>query len=137
MINLTQFIHLNSQNEECDTEEYGNYFPSFLWVLRDFILQLVDKEGNSVTPREYLERALQPQKGISDQVEEKNRIRRLMKDFFPDRDCNILIRPVRTEKELQNLEQMELEDLRVEFVEQVLQLRKKVFGKIRPKMLHG
>ena len=60
-----------------------------------------------------------------------------MKDFFPDRDCNILIRPVRTEKELQNLEQMELEDLRVEFVEQVLQLRKKVFGKIRPKMLHG
>ena len=33
--------------------------PDFVWVLRDFILDLVDSEGNSITPNEYLENALE------------------------------------------------------------------------------
>jgi hypothetical protein len=32
--------------------------PDFVWVLRDFILDLVDSEGNAITPNEYLENAL-------------------------------------------------------------------------------
>jgi hypothetical protein len=28
-----------------DPEEYAKYFPSFMWVVRDFTLQLVDQEG--------------------------------------------------------------------------------------------
>jgi hypothetical protein len=33
-------------------------FPSFLWVLRDFALKLVDSDGNALTPKQYLETAL-------------------------------------------------------------------------------
>jgi hypothetical protein len=33
-------------------------FPSFLWVLRDFALKLVDAEGNKISPKQYLEGAL-------------------------------------------------------------------------------
>lgn len=52
-----------------DPDEYSQYFPSFMWVVRDFSLQLVDQEGEAITSKEYLEKALQPQKGFSDGVE--------------------------------------------------------------------
>jgi hypothetical protein len=45
-----------------------------------------------------LESALKEQKGMSDSIENKNRIRRLIKHFFPDRDCSTLVRPVEDEK---------------------------------------
>lgn len=56
--------------------------------------------GNKITQKEYLEKALEIQKGVSDSVESKNRIRKLMKHFFKERDCSTLVRPVETEKEL-------------------------------------
>lgn len=40
-----------------------------MWVVRDFALQLVDLEGEAMTSKEYLEKALQPQKGFTDAVE--------------------------------------------------------------------
>jgi hypothetical protein len=46
---------------------------------------------------------LQPQKGSSDAVEEKNRIRKMIKSFFKDRDCFTMVRPVENEVDLQNL----------------------------------
>jgi hypothetical protein len=44
---------------ECDPEEIQKYFPSFLWVLRDFSLRLLDLTGNSITSKEYFENSLQ------------------------------------------------------------------------------
>jgi len=32
-----------------DPEEMAQYFPSFLWVLRDFALRLEDIQGNAIT----------------------------------------------------------------------------------------
>jgi len=71
VINLTKHIHLKSTGvtEDIDPEEYGQYFPSFMWVVRDFSLQLVDQEGEAISSKDYLEKALQPQKGFSDGVE--------------------------------------------------------------------
>ena len=120
VINLTKHIHLKAQGvsqEDIDPEEYSQYFPSFMWVVRDFALQLVDTEGEPMTSKEYLEKALQAQKGFSDGVEQKNRIRRLLKSFFKERDCCTMIRPLTKEENLQCLEKMALEDLRPEFVE--------------------
>ena len=51
---VAQHVQLNND----DPEEYGAYFPSFLWVLRDFSLQLKDSNGNSLSPKEYMERFL-------------------------------------------------------------------------------
>jgi hypothetical protein len=70
-----------------------------------------------MTSKEYLEKALEPQKGFSDGVEQKNRIRRMMKSFFRERDCCTMIRPLTKEENLQNLEKMNMEELRAEFVE--------------------
>jgi len=117
VINLTKHIHIRSKgsNEDLDTEEYGTYFPSFMWVVRDFTLQLVNEDGDELTPKEYFEKALSEQKGMSDNVESKNRIRKLLKSFFKERDCQTLIRPLTNEENLQNLVTMDLSDLRSEF----------------------
>lgn len=106
-------------------------------MLRDFSLQLLDAEGNSITSRQYLENSLKEQKGASDAIENKNRIRRLIKHFFKDRDCQTLVRPVEDEKKLQSLSQLREEELRPEFKEGIAQLRGKVFKKARAKMLKG
>lgn len=83
VVNLTKNIHIKSSDkEDIGQEDYSKYFPSFFWVIRDFSLQLVDPEGEPITSNEYLERSLQEQKGISDEVESKNRIRRLLTTFF-------------------------------------------------------
>lgn len=90
-----------------------------------------------MTSKEYLEKALGPQKGFSDGIEQKNRIRRLLKSFFKERDCCTMIRPLTKEENLQNLEKLDFEELRAEFVEQVMQLRRKVINRIKPKTLNG
>jgi hypothetical protein len=48
-------------------------------VLRDFSLKLENKEGFDVTARQYLETALNEQKGGSQTILHKNRIRRTIK----------------------------------------------------------
>lgn len=54
VVNLTKFIQLRSTSEEIDPEEYQFYMPSFYWVLRDFSLQLMDHNGDMLTPHQYL-----------------------------------------------------------------------------------
>lgn len=48
-----------------------------------------------------------------------------------------MIRPLTKEENLQSLEKMPLDELRPEFVEQVMTLRRKVINRIRPKIMHG
>jgi len=48
-----------------------------------------------------------------------------------------MIRPLTNEDELQNLEQMELIELRAEFVEQIMILRRKVLGNMKPKAINS
>jgi hypothetical protein len=115
----------------------ARYFPTFYWVVRDFALQLVSNDGETISPKDYLERALAPQKGFSDDVEEKNRIRRLLTTFFKDRECTTLVRPLVNEQKLQHLYECSFDDLRPEFVEQALNLRKRVLTNAKPKMLKG
>jgi hypothetical protein len=60
VVNLTKHIQIKSSNEgETDADEYAPYFPSFMWVVRDFALQLVDEDGESISSKEYLEMALE------------------------------------------------------------------------------
>lgn len=92
--------NLSSSNVQDQGDEVGKGFPQFLWIVRDFSLKLVDKEGKKINSREYLEKALEPQKGQSDHIEYKNRMKKLFKTFFKERDCMPMIRPLENEKDL-------------------------------------
>ena len=135
VINLSKFIKLrNDSKKETNPEELSNLFPSFLWVLRDFSLQLIDDNGENISPKQYLEKVLEGTRNINDQ---KNRIRKLIKSYFKDRDCFTMIRPLTNENQLQNLEDLPPDKLRREFTEQIIALRKKVLGRIRVKTMNG
>lgn len=55
VINLSKHIHLKSTQGstvgDTDQEDLANLFPSFLWILRDFSLQLVDENEEQITPK--------------------------------------------------------------------------------------
>ena len=109
-----------------------NFFPSFLWILRDFSLKLEDNEGNLITAKEYLEIALNEQKN-----EEKNYVRNVIKNYFKERDCFTIVRPVENESDLQRLNCLENEKIRPEFLEQIEILREKIFMNVKPKNFEG
>ena len=132
----TNGLNFNAEEED-DSEEFANYFPAFLWVLRDFSLQLVDEDGDPITAKQYLENALHQRGGLSDEIEHKNRVRRLIQNFFRERDCYTLVRPLTDEENLKRLDEIEMEKLRPEFIYQALELRKKVTTLNKKKSLRG
>ena len=47
IVNLSKQLQIKkSKAEEADPDEVAQYFPSFLWVVRDFSLRLLDSYGN-------------------------------------------------------------------------------------------
>lgn len=58
--NLSRNVHVKSKpaSEPEDETEYARYFPQFMWVIRDFSLQLVDDQDQDINPKQYLEDAL-------------------------------------------------------------------------------
>lgn len=108
-----------------------------MWVVRDFALRLLDQYGNAINSKEYLENSLKEQKGTSDNIEKKNKIRRLIVNFFKDRDCYTMVRPTEEEKDLQTLQKMDDDKLRPEFIEQMTALRSRIFKRVKPKLLNG
>lgn len=66
--NLTKHIRVKAGARSETGESFGEVFPSFLWVVRDFALQLVGSDGESITATEYLERSLKPAPGQSNQA---------------------------------------------------------------------
>ena len=136
------------QSKFNEINDYANNFPSFLWVLRDFALELIDNQGNEVTTKQYLENALKEEninmisnssynKGIIEEINKKNDIRKTLKLFFRERDCFTLVRPVHEEKKLKIIDQLPVEELRPEFLKQMNTLVKKIFESIRPKSVNG
>ena len=139
ILNISKSLKLrnNNNNNINEEEEMSKYFPSFLWLLRDFALKLEDNEGNVITAKQYLENALNEQKGSSDTIIEKNQVRKLIKTYFHERDCFPMVRPVENENDLQNLMFLPKEKIRPEFITQSQILRNKILMKIKPKNFNG
>ena len=142
ILNLSKSLKIrnnsNSLNaNDNDEEEMAKYFPSLLWILRDFALKLEDNEGNVITAKQYLENALMKQKGSSESIEEKNLVRKMIKTYFLERDCFPMVRPVESESELQKLMTLSDNKIRPEFLRQCEMLRNKIYMKIKPKTFNG
>lgn len=137
VVNLTKYIHVKArQSEEDDGREYSQFFPHFLWVVRDFSVKL-EQNGKRISARQYLEEALRPEDSTSESAEQKNEIRNLLRNFFPERDCLTMVRPMNDEKQLAKLAEQPDEELRPEFRKQMDALKQRVFKTVRPKTLYG
>ena len=90
------------EGEEAEVSEadLAQFFPPFLWILRDFSLKLKDGEGRDISLHQYLETALEDRKGSGRRVEDGNRIRQSFRTLFKERECFTLIRPVHEEDQV-------------------------------------
>eukprot|EP00916_Digyalum_oweni_P005169 GHVL01009127.1.p1 GENE.GHVL01009127.1~~GHVL01009127.1.p1 ORF type:complete len:1016 (-),score=183.50 GHVL01009127.1:3946-6993(-) len=147
VLSITKHIQARSRNSqvgspkggsgESDMQDLAMYFPSFMWCLRDFSLQIVNDNNETLSPREYLEQALKPVPGKGKELDQKNDIRMAIRSLFRDRDCVTFPRPVANESDLRNIEKVPKESLRPAFLQQIDVFVKKVYSHIRPKMVHG
>lgn len=53
VVNLSKHIHVNSKPSTMTEDQslFAKYFPSFMWVIRDFALQLVDDDENEINAK--------------------------------------------------------------------------------------
>nr|XP_043620425.1 guanylate-binding protein 3-like [Erigeron canadensis] len=131
---MTKHIRVRASGGKTTASEIGQFSPIFVWLLRDFYLDLVE-DNRKITPRDYLELALRPVQGGGRDVSAKNEIRESIRALFPDRDCFTLVRPLSNENELQRLDQISMDRLRPEFKSGLDALTRFVFERTRPKQV--
>lgn len=135
--NLSKDIRGNVASEDGSAMQHS--YPAFLWVLRDFALQMRDDHDREIGSREYMENALKDCEGRSETVLSKNRVRACLREFFPERDCFTLVRPCTNESDLQVLDKLPNKALRAEFLQQADELRSRIVLEAcrRPNRING
>jgi hypothetical protein len=109
--------------------------PKFLWLLKDFTLELLDEKGRKITANDYLEDSLNPSKVVEKEGTSAIRIREAIVKLFRQRECMVFVRPVEHESQLQSLNSLKLKNMRPEFVTQFKVLKEKLFTECGPKMV--
>ena len=132
---IAQHVRLSS-NQEADERALAECFPKFLWVCRDFALQLVDDNDQQISSTTYLNNALKPHGEVD---LPKNKVRNAINGLFPSskRDCVCLVRPVTDEAQLQHLDTLPDEQLRPEFLERLTTLKALVHQMASPVQQDG
>ena len=125
---------IQTLEDEDEAMHLINHFPTFMWLLRDFTLELRDEEGNEVSADQYLEEVLEESYTGHPREEEHNEIRATVKRFFPERYCKTMVRPTDEEIDLQKLKR-DLSKIKPEFVEQVDELRDFILNQINVKLI--
>ena len=114
------------------SDALARFAPSFVWLLRDFYLDLEDGDA-AITPAQYLESALRNVPNTTPSAEAKNQIRDSIRGLFPERECFPLVRPVNDEASLRRLDRVPPERLRPEFRDGLSALVNMLHARCRPK----
>ncbi|XP_042296657.1 guanylate-binding protein 1-like isoform X2 [Sceloporus undulatus] len=137
---LTEHIKMRASGREtCErwdgwgSNDLASVFPAFIWVVRDFTLQLKLEDGRSITEDEYLEKALERRAGTS---EKWDLPKRCIREFFPSRKCFVFDRPA-SRQDLQHLEDLPESKLSLEFLQQARNFCRYIHESAGAKVLQG
>ncbi|XP_066124673.1 guanylate-binding protein 1-like [Saccopteryx bilineata] len=135
---LTDLIRATSSpvgNEVEDSAEFVSFFPDFVWILRDFSLNL-EADGQPISADEYLQNSLKLRPGTSQKDTNFNLPRLCIRKFFPNKKCFIFDRPTHRKK-LDQLETLPDDELDSEFVLQATVFCSYIFNNSKIKTLPG
>ncbi|XP_065122862.1 guanylate-binding protein 2-like [Paramisgurnus dabryanus] len=129
---------LSSPSEEDDVAGEDDYkfvcfFPSFVWSVRDFTLEL-EVAGKQVTEDEYLDFALNLKHGKSRIVSDYNLPRECIRSYFPSRKCFVFQSPASPEN-MKRLESLKEQDLEPAFLEATRRFCEYIFAESAVKTL--
>ncbi|XP_072203741.1 guanylate-binding protein 1-like [Excalfactoria chinensis] len=113
---LTKHIRVREEDKD-PASNYVRVFPVFVWTVRDFTLQLRDGEM-TMSEDEYLEEVLRLQTGDGQKTNERNELRRCLRNFFPRRKLFTMEWPA-AGADLCRLEELREEELQPGFRKKV------------------
>ncbi|XP_008057396.1 guanylate-binding protein 6-like [Carlito syrichta] len=134
---LTELIRAKSSTRPDrmeDSTEFVSFFPDFIWIVRDFTLEL-KLNGRLITEDEYLENALKLIPGDNPKAKNSNKIRASIRHFFPQRKCFVFDRPKYEKDFLANIEDILDNQLDLKFQEQSNNFCSYIFTHARTKTL--
>ncbi|XP_035663760.1 guanylate-binding protein 6-like [Branchiostoma floridae] len=113
---------------------FREFFPNFLWLLRDVSLKMQDKNRKDMTPTEYLITKVLRRQGDDDDIDEStsDKVGRAILSFFPSVECATLERPSGDREVMNNIAQ-HTDSLNPEFNEGVHDLVVTLLLKARAK----
>ncbi|XP_074786104.1 guanylate-binding protein 7-like [Athene noctua] len=106
-----------SQDEVEDSEKFVSFFPTFIWVVRDFTLQL-ELDGKEISADDYLQNGLRLKAGNSPEVQHYNQTRECIRRYFPERKCFVFDQPAH-KRDLVHLEELQDDKIDPEFQQQL------------------
>lgn len=109
-----------------EDEVIANFTPKFLWLLRDFVLEMKE-DGHNITENEYLE----------SKINNYTEVKTALVKFFKMRELMTLVRPSENEVQLANLNKVKFQDLRSKFKQKADILRHKVFQECPLKQMNN
>lgn len=119
---------------EADPAQRSQVMPSFLWVVRDFMLRLVNAEGEPIDADRYLDGAL----SITPTMPRDKRMLRLdFVRFFRRRGCRTLSIPHHSPEVLRSMGTLPLSEMMPNFQADVAQLRAVLPFAVRPRQYGG
>lgn len=113
---LSTNIAVRANTGVSEDEVIANFTPKFLWLLRDFVLEMKE-DGHNITENEYLE----------SKINNYTEVKAALVKFFRMRELMTLVRPSGDEYQLANLNKIDFEDLRPAFKKKAKALKHKVF----------
>ncbi|XP_059544922.1 guanylate-binding protein 4-like [Myotis daubentonii] len=134
---LTKLIRTKSSPisaEVDDSAEFVSFFPDFVWVVRDFMLEL-KLDGRTITEDEYLENALELVPGNDPKIQKSNMPRENIRMFFLRRKCFVFDRPTTDRKLLLHMEEVSENQLECSFLEQSKNFCQYIFTHAKTKTL--
>ena len=106
-----------------------HYCQSLCWILRDFPLEPKKSHLTTLSPLQYLEQVLNTTPNSPSCS--------LFSNTFSSIDCATLVRPLVDESSLEYLDLADYESLSPEFVDQLIQLRRKLLNKVVAKRVNN
>ena len=133
IVQLTDSINIEGKIDK--DEIIAELCPKFIWTLRDFDLNKYNKIKNNSDS--YLEECLHDDRFTGKNKDEINMINETLVKYFQNRECVVMPCPVNNTKELNFLEQMNLNELNGDFRNEFNVLKKKVYETSNAKKING
>jgi len=128
-ISLISKIHKYIDAREAENKEpitdFSSFLPYFIWVLRDFSLNL-----NGKTPVEYLTSCLMTEEGAATEL---NETKITLDSYFKDRECHCLVKPLNDENQVKEIAQVPIKKMKPLFTAGINTLKEKLSTHIKPK----
>ncbi|XP_035663446.1 guanylate-binding protein 1-like [Branchiostoma floridae] len=130
-MNLAEGITVR-QEQESELDDFREFFPDFLWLLRDVSLKMVDESGREMDPTEYLKTKVLRRNYTAMRESTSDTVGQAILTFFPSVECAKLERPSDDPQIMNDIAQ-HTDKLNPGFNKGVDELMKKLLEKARAK----